>query len=115
MEGLRRGTDGEPRGRTWSGLEVNSGTESLEGVLAMMEGGICRKWGPGGGISKKGSLEGTLGLGSGKCMEIGLERVGLGSGLEWGGAAGVGSAGGGAESEGKSRERLQEDGTVGLI
>lgn len=48
----------------------------------MMEGGICRKWEPGGGISKKGSLEGTLGLGSGKCMEIGLERVGFGSGLD---------------------------------
>ena len=104
MEGLRRGTDGEPRGRTWSGLEVNSGTESLEGVLAMMEGGICRKWGPGGGISKKGSLEGTLGLGSGKCMEIGLERVGLGSGLEWGGAAGVGSAGG----EQSQKERAEK-------
>lgn len=38
MEGLKRGTDGEPGGRTWSGLEVKSGTESLEGVLAMMEG-----------------------------------------------------------------------------
>lgn len=36
--------------------------------------------------------------------------------LGWGGAAGVGSAeGAGAESEGKSREKLQEDGTVGLI
>lgn len=102
-EGLRRGTVGEPGGRSWSGLEVKSGTESLEGVLAMMEGGICRKWEPGGGISRKGSLERTLGLESGKCMEIGLEeefarvgplqRVGLGSGLEWGGAAGVGSAG----------------------
>ena len=81
-EGLRRGTVGEPGGRSWSGLEVKSGTESLEGVLAMMEGGICRKWEPGGGISKKGSLEGTLGLGSVKCMEIGLERVGFGSGLD---------------------------------
>ena len=103
MEGLRRGTVGEPGGRSWSELEVKSGTESLEGVLAMMEGGICRKWEPGGGISRKGSLERTLGLESGKCMEIGLEeefaragplqRAGLGSGLEWGGAAGVGSAG----------------------
>lgn len=68
MEGLRRGTVGEPGGRSWSELEVKSGTESLEGVLAMMEGGICRKWEPGGGISRKGSLERTLGLESGKCM-----------------------------------------------
>ena len=37
MEGLKRGTDGEPGGRTWSGLEVKSGTESLKGVLAMMD------------------------------------------------------------------------------
>lgn len=56
--------ENQARGRTWSGLEVNSGTESLEGVLAMMEG----ESGNGsleGEFLKKGSLEGTLGLGSG--------------------------------------------------
>lgn len=57
----------ESRGRTWGwkardegGMEnleeglgqdwKLSGTESLEGVLVMMEGGIYRKWESGGGI-----------------------------------------------------------------
>lgn len=62
----------------------------------------------------KGSLEGTLGLGRGKCMETeGLEeefaRAGplqrVGFGARWdGGPAGVGPAG--VRSEGKRRERL---------
>lgn len=50
MEGLRPGRDGEPGRGTWAGLEIISGTESLEGVLVMMEGGIYRKWESGGGI-----------------------------------------------------------------
>lgn len=48
MEGLRPEKDGEPGG-TWAGLEVKSGTENVEGVLAMMEGEIYREWEPGWG------------------------------------------------------------------
>lgn len=41
MENLEEGL-----GQDWK----LSGTESLEGVLVMMEGGIYRKWESGGGI-----------------------------------------------------------------
>lgn len=50
MEGLRQEMDREPGGGTWAGLEVKSGTESLEGVLAMMEGESIGTLEPGGAI-----------------------------------------------------------------
>lgn len=96
MEGLRPEKDGEP-GVTWAGLEVKSGTESMEGVLAMMEGEICKEWGTWMG-NLKGRESGrdlvkTLGPRRGKCLETeGLEeestglssKGGFGGGVGWG-------------------------------
>lgn len=88
--------------------------ESLEGLPAMMEGGICRKWEP-EVFSRKEVWKGLWAWGVGMYGNR-TGKSGFWVRLGWGGAAGVGSAeGAGAESEGKSREKLQEDGTVGLI
>lgn len=91
---------GEPGGETWVRLEFKSGTESLERVLAMMEGGIYREIGIWRGDfegrkSGKGSHKGLWAWGKGKgegleedCKGWAFAKGGFGSRLGWGGWSG---------------------------